>query len=82
MKIQKGKLLVEQKTCFYCIISASCLFICPAHPFSPKVVCHVKNVKCKDAPPWRGNPRNIIDSFFTVFDSGETHRMFCVQYYS
>lgn len=66
MKLNKGKPLVEQKIYFYCIISASCLFICPAHPFSLKW-CAVKNVDYKDVPPWRMNPRNIIDCFFHCF---------------
>ena len=51
IKKKKGKLLVEQKTCFCCIISASFLFVCPAHTFSPKVECCVKNVCYKDVAP-------------------------------
>lgn len=88
MKIKNGRLLVAQKICFCCIISSSFLFICPAHPFSPKVKCCVKNVYYKDVAPWRENPRNIIHSFFALFywvqtcHSREAHWMFCVQYCS
>ena len=36
-------------------------------PFFPEVVCCVKNVDYQDVSPWQVNPRNIIDSFFTIF---------------
>jgi hypothetical protein len=90
VKIKKVKLLVEQKIYIYiyCIISASCLVICPAYPFPPKVVCCLKSVYYKDVPLWRVNPRNINDSLYSVFygvqicHSRETHWVFCVQCYS
>jgi hypothetical protein len=62
VKIKKVKLLVEQK--IY-VISSSCPFVCPVHPFSPKVVCCLKSVYYKDISLWRVSPRNIIDSLYT-----------------